>query len=33
MQNLVVIEEIEKLNAKLAEIPEEEPEAKEPIQK
>jgi len=33
MQNLVVIEEVEKLNTQLGEIPEEEPEAREPIQK
>jgi hypothetical protein len=33
MQNLVIIEEVEKLNTQLSEIPEEEQEAREPIQK
>lgn len=33
MQNLVIIEEVEKLNTQLGEIPEEETEKREPIQK
>ena len=33
MQNLVVLEQVEKLQAQLAEVPEEDEAAKEPIQK